>query len=86
MPQESWYYIKLDIKITKNVNVWSQIWKPWKFGCGVSLGIKINPPDLNGCHLLAVGLMNNWWVWEVKIMVSNKCPIIGKQVVIIYLT
>ena len=34
---------------------------------GVSLGIKIHPPDPNGCHLLAFDclIMNNWWVWKV---------------------
>ena len=43
-----------------NASVWSQIknmfhrrWKPGDVLSGVSLSIKIHPPDPNGCHLLA---------------------------------
>ena len=34
-------------------------WKPGGVLSGVSLGIKINPPDPNGRHLLALDSMNN---------------------------
>ena len=32
---------------------------------GVSLGIKIHPPDPNSRHFLAFDCMNNWRVWEL---------------------
>ena len=52
-----------------NASVWSQIknmfhrrWKPGDVLSGVSLSIKIHPPDPNGCHLLAFdwGMINEF--------------------------
>ena len=46
--------------LTEMKNMFHPRWKPSGVLSGVSLGIKIHPPDPNGHHLLASDFMNNF--------------------------
>ena len=55
-------------------NMFHLRWKPGGVLPGVSLDIKIHPPDPNNCHLLAFDcmIMNNERVWKVKYIKNDR--------------